>query len=392
MMIINMRLPTTKTLTSIFIMVVMCLTAGLSYAQPAYALSPEQRQIYDLNIGYFDLTEKIPPRCKPGAGDSTNLDGNTDASQNAKPIWDFFIGKGFSPEQTAGIMGNFQHESGLNPDQHQIGGPAYGLAQWEGGRRTNLEQFASDQGKDVSNLGLQLDFVMHELNGDEGRAYSEIQKQTTVPGATISWLDYYERAGVRAEEERKQNAEDFFARFSNGSGSGPGSGPSSGTTTCTNSSGQVVGDYSLPVDRRWYDEQPVWFSKPHHTYPASDLPVPEGTPIYAMHAGTVVDGPDEACGKGVIVQGDDGATYIYCHGSDGGDVEGARIGDKVKAGQLIMHSSYTGNVRPPGPDGTHLHLGIEKGGSKRCPQPLFKGIAEGSPPDINTLPTSGCVG
>ena len=377
------RIINSKLATTMICGLVVALLALIMPAGRIYALSECQKRIQKSGIHYFNCEETKFVQCK-GSGGSGPLVG----SENAEKVWNFFISKGFTPQQTAGILGNFEHESGMNPEQEQIGGPAVGLAQWEGGRRTNLESFG---GANYKTLEVQLDFVMQELEGPEGLAYSKIKEETDVPGATISWLDYYERAGVRAEELRIQYAEDFFSRF--GSGTTGGSKPSSGTSSCTkDGKGQVVGNYSLPTDRSWYDSNPDWFSAPHHDYPSSDIPVPEGAPIYAMHAGTIISAPaGGACGQGVIIEGDDGATYTYCHGSDGGSVPGAGDGEKVVAGQLIMHSSYTGNVRPPGPDGTHLHLGITVANQQRCPQPMFKGIAEGSPPDVNTLPTSGCT-
>jgi murein DD-endopeptidase MepM/ murein hydrolase activator NlpD len=148
--------------------------------------------------------------------------------------------------------------------------------------------------------------------------------------------------------------------------------------------GQVVGGYSLPVGRHWYDEQPVWFTKPHHDYPAADIPVPTGTPIYSMVAGTVAGTPTSGrCGIGVVVNGDDGAQYTYCHGLPGSQV--VAVGERVDSGQQVMLSASTGNSTGP-----HLHLGIRISGQQRCPQPLLVAIADGAPVDAVTLPASGC--
>jgi murein DD-endopeptidase MepM/ murein hydrolase activator NlpD len=148
--------------------------------------------------------------------------------------------------------------------------------------------------------------------------------------------------------------------------------------------GEVVGGYSLPVDRRWYDEHPVWFTKPHHDYPAADIPVPAGTPIYAVVAGSVVSTPDSGrCGTGVVLNGDDGAQYSFCHGTAGG--RSVAVGDRVEAGQLLMLSGNTGNSTGP-----HLHFAIRVEGQQRCPQNLVVAVAEGRTPAIADLPASGC--
>ena len=95
------------------------------------------------------------------------------------------------------------------------------------------------------------------------------------------------------------------------------------------------------------------------------------------------------CGLGVSYRGDDGLSYVACHGSDGGLVVGA--GDRVSAGQVIMHSSWTGNVQPPGPAGTHLHQGVHRNGVQVCPQPMFAAIYDGRAVDIAALPGLGML-
>lgn len=147
----------------------------------------------------------------------------------------------------------------------------------------------------------------------------------------------------------------------------------------------VSGDYALPVERRWYDEHPVWFTKPHHDYPAADIPVPVGTPLYAVTNGVVVGTPTSGkCGIGVVFNGDDGAQYTYCHGQPGTQAVG--IGDRVTVGQYLLDSASTGNSTGP-----HLHFGIQADGARRCPQPFFVAIADGQPLAPQGLPTTGCT-
>jgi len=147
----------------------------------------------------------------------------------------------------------------------------------------------------------------------------------------------------------------------------------------------ISGDYALPVARRWYDEHPDWFTQPHHDYPAIDIPVPVGTPLYAVTNGVVVATPIRGdCGIGVVFNGDDGAQYTYCHGLPG--TQAVAVGDRVEVGQFLMDSASTGNSTGP-----HLHLSIQAGGAYRCPQDFLIAIADGRSSPAGALPAFGCV-
>ena len=54
---------------------------------------------------------------------------------NARYIWQYFGSKGWSLNAVAGMLGNMQHESAINPGRWQGGnvnvGPAFGLVQWD---------------------------------------------------------------------------------------------------------------------------------------------------------------------------------------------------------------------------------------------------------------------
>ena len=56
----------------------------------------------------------------------------TDQEKNAWIVWQFLKSKGYTEQAAAGILGNMEQESGIMPDTEQIGGPAYGLVQWDG--------------------------------------------------------------------------------------------------------------------------------------------------------------------------------------------------------------------------------------------------------------------
>lgn len=317
---------------------------------------------------------------------------------NLKAVYDFLRSRGLSPVQAAAVMGNLSHESGgggkdiytnrSNPDSG-----AYGIAQWLGGRLDRLKERAQQSGKPLEDLGLQLDYLWWELSdpeSDERRAYNvleEVLAMDDLEQIVIHFEDEFERSedvpGSPAMNNRISYAKNFLEMFGSDAVT-PG-----GNVICANpgqDGGQIIAGYSLPVDRKYYDDHPDWFTKPHHDYPAADIPVGTNTPIYSMSAGKIISAPTGgACGIGIVVDAGGGVQFIYCHGLDGGSVPGARLGDVVRPGQLIMHADNTGRSFGP-----HLHLGIRINGQDRCPQELFVGIAKGSPPDIMSLASSGC--
>lgn len=367
----------------------------LGSAQPAFALSAEQKKVLDSGAKYFNVEETIFP-CNTGG---LNLVG----SENAEKIWNFFIGRGLTPPQVAGIMGNLQAESGLNPRRIQstptpsgdrdapIRGKGFGLAQWTfADRQIPLEQLAQSKGVVPGDLGVQLEYLMIEFEGKYKAVYDEIRASNDVNRVSDIFMTKFERPADQSEakkEGRRVLGRNFLAKYGSTSPSGA---PASAVSCGVDGSGQVVGNYSLPLDRKWYDQDKNSFTKPHparaNNYAAADIPVPLGTPVYSMSAGKIIKAPvGGGCGVGVIVDAGYGVQFTYCHGSDGGSVPGAKQGDSVNAGQLIMHSASTGASSGP-----HLHVQIKVNGQNRCPQPLFVGIAEGSPSDPRTLPATGC--
>lgn len=95
------------------------------------------------------------------------------------------VQRGLAPHVADAFVMNFQDESGLNPgiEEHVAnvhGTKGFGLAQWTGPRRDALTQFAQSQGRPVSDVDTQLDFLMTELQGSEkGAAQSILGAQDT---------------------------------------------------------------------------------------------------------------------------------------------------------------------------------------------------------------------
>lgn len=144
----------------------------------------------------------------------------------------------------------------------------------------------------------------------------------------------------------------------------------------------VHGGAALPVPPNVVGPIGAW-RRPHHDYPAADLPVPTGTPVGALAAGRVRWTDDSQCGIGISVEVEPGVRYVYCHGSARTVADGAL----VRPGQQVMRSGSTGHATGP-----HLHVGIFVDGRSVCPQPILTALVAGRPPaPWRALPTSGCT-
>jgi Phage tail lysozyme/Peptidase_C39 like family len=120
---------------------------------------------------------------------ATAVQGNS----NAEKIWIYLIGKGLSPYQVAGIMGNIQAESGFVPDKEEYAtGIGYGIVQWSFGRRDALEAYAKQRGIPVSSLELQLDFLWKELTTSYSEVLQEIKQSKSLNEASDIFLKKFE--------------------------------------------------------------------------------------------------------------------------------------------------------------------------------------------------------
>ncbi len=103
--------------------------------------------------------------------------------------------------------------------------------------------------------------------------------------------------------------------------------------------------------------------KPHF-HGGIDLPAPEGTPIPAARAGTVIAaGERGGYGLAVEVAHSDGSSTLYAH-ARGVSVE---VGQQIVAGQTLGEVGQTG--RSTGP---HLHLELRRGGRAINPEAALK--------------------
>jgi murein DD-endopeptidase MepM/ murein hydrolase activator NlpD len=130
----------------------------------------------------------------------------------------------------------------------------------------------------------------------------------------------------------------------------------------------VQGDYVFPVGG---GASIVSVGHTHHDYPAADIAAPEGSPLYALSNGIVVQAlrvPTGNCGIGLTMQTQDGLSWTYCHMSylEPAVVDGAALA----VGQPVGLVGHTGHATGP-----HLHLQLQPATSYPQNMAWFRGFA-----------------
>ena len=159
--------------------------------------------------------------CSSTPGDEgTSASGSASTSfPNDQPAYDYFVGKGLTNFQAAGIVGNLDQESGVDPNAVQAGGPGRGIAQWSAGGRwdtasgDNLVAFAAGEGLPTSSLQVQLDFIWFELQNFPSYGLAKLRATTNVTDATVAFETDFEGCGSCDEAARISYAEDVLKAY-----------------------------------------------------------------------------------------------------------------------------------------------------------------------------------
>jgi hypothetical protein len=168
-------------------------------------------------------------------GESTGT-SSAALSSNEEAAYEYFVGKGLTSFQAAGIVGNLMQESDVDPSSVEYGGgPGRGIAQWSVGGRwdtdsgDNVVAYASEHGESATSLDLQLAFVWYELATFSSYGLAELRASTNVPAATIAFQNDFEGCCTCDQSTRIEYAEEVLAaNAGSGGGSSGGGGSSSG--------------------------------------------------------------------------------------------------------------------------------------------------------------------
>lgn len=140
---------------------------------------------------------------------------------NATYLYNALTSRGWSINAIAGILGNMQAESSINPGRWQgnnVGvGPAYGIVQWD--PFTKYTNWALNQGLDPSEMDSNLSRIDYEIannlqwipTSQYNFSFQEFTTSNETPEYLASaFLKNYERAGVEVEEQRRKNARSWY--------------------------------------------------------------------------------------------------------------------------------------------------------------------------------------
>lgn len=145
-----------------------------------------------------------------GSGPASFVGGN-----NTEIAFNYFVERGLTAEQSAGIVGNLIMESGVNPESVQAGGPGRGIAQWSVDERwATYLSWVKGRGDKPLTLEPQLDFIWYELKGSEGRAMGLLMNAPhSVAAAARAFASGYERPASTNYEPRVAAAKDVYERY-----------------------------------------------------------------------------------------------------------------------------------------------------------------------------------
>lgn len=144
-----------------------------------------------------------------GPGNVGGIENRPGVKGNAQQTIDFFMSKGLTRAQAAGIAGNLLYESGFNPSAVGDGGTSFGVAQWHLGRGNAMKTWTQAHGYSSTSFKGQLEFLWHELNSNESYALGKLRATSTPYDAGMAFCRYFERPAY-INPARGQAADRFY--------------------------------------------------------------------------------------------------------------------------------------------------------------------------------------
>ncbi len=169
--------------------------------------SPEDKEAWDRYDAIRKEQEEKKTKTEVPSGKVSGTN-----KENTKKLMDYFQSVGWTKEQSAGIVGNLQQESSLNPTAKNVdkfGKSHLGIAQWDPERQTDFKTWAGFDITDprANDLMLQAAFVNFELQKGKKIAVGNTLKQMkTTESSSDIVSQKYEIAGDTSDAKRRMYA------------------------------------------------------------------------------------------------------------------------------------------------------------------------------------------
>lgn len=117
----------------------------------------------------------------------------------ALQYYQYLIGKGYSPQSAAAVVGNIGQESSFNPATVGDGGASIGLFQFhQKGEQPAFLKWAQQNSRNPSDPYAQIDFVHSQLQSPQyAKTYQNMLNAPDVASATNAFMTGYERPNAR---------------------------------------------------------------------------------------------------------------------------------------------------------------------------------------------------
>jgi hypothetical protein len=159
---------------------------------------------------------------QPADDDPDTSQSEAALSSNEKTAYNYFVSKGLTKFQSAGIVGNLIQESSVDPKAVEFGGgPGRGIAQWsihgrwDTSHNDNVAWYANNHGVSRWALDTQLDFIWYELE-TFGYGFAALRATTNVTNATTVFQDKFEICGTCDSSKRIEYAKQVLAAYGGG--------------------------------------------------------------------------------------------------------------------------------------------------------------------------------
>ncbi|MDV3518431.1 phage tail tape measure protein [Lentilactobacillus otakiensis] len=163
-------------------------------------------------------------------------------SKNLKPLWQKLFGslssfglsgdvaaraktlakalKKLDPRATkagiAAILGNWEFESGLNPNIRNSSGGASGLGQWLGGRLNHLKSYARRHGENWRNAATQLKFALGDDSSDSSVFKRILEGHGSITSLASQFSEDWERGGYTGQHVNGAKKVANYLGYANG--------------------------------------------------------------------------------------------------------------------------------------------------------------------------------